>query len=439
MDILFTNDGNDLFTPGVGLTTTGKAFMGQFNSSPVVGVQPTTYVQQGQAPVHVRPPAPSMPLSTPVTAIPSTGPMLSGFNVDSGLSLTSPVLTNESGGDLFGFNFCGGSDDLLSGLINGGPVPSLPHPTVSGDSELERMAMELVNSSGISFEELNGEINPMDLLTTATSPAGSDQSLDSGVVVSPASFQTPSPSSVPNGHSVDETVEVTEEMIKQLANNPDLMDSLFTGACSLIKQTQVPVAPTPALETTEVEIPEPRPIAKAGKSKKPKSATYMGRSLEGVAEALIAAEAARKSPINGQIVGKQVTKEKLANMPVDDFNKMLDDNKLDDIDVAVAKEWRRRNKNKSAAQVARKRKRDEAQSLQEEVDGLKKEKKELEEKLELLPGEIKQWKTKAQALEKEALAKGDFKGALQGRIEAGDKKFAMEIATWLQQQIQKAK
>ena len=427
MDILFTNDGNDLFAPGLGLTTAGKAFVGQFNRSSVMGAHPTAHVQQGQDPFQVRSPASSISLNSPISVVPSAGPMLSGFNADSGQSLTTSVYTDESGCDLFSFNLDGGSDGFLSGLIGSEPLPALPLPALTGDPELERMVMELVNTSGISFEEFSGDINPLDLLTTVTSPDGSDHSHDSGVAVStPASQQ-----------SGNESVEVTDAMIQQLANNPALMDSLVSGQLSLSPQPQIPLVPSPAPETPVVEVQEPRPIAKAGKSKKPKSATYMGKNLEGVAEKLITDEAARKCPVNGQTIGEQVTKDKLANMPIDDFNAMLENNGLEEVDVAVMKEWRRRNKNKSAAQVARKRKRDEVKSLDDEVADLKKDKKALEKKLKSLPGEIKELKAKAQALEKEAFARGDYIRVVQARKDSGDMKGALELETWLRQHIQR--
>ncbi|MGI9278536.1 MAG: hypothetical protein ACR2PX_02775 [Endozoicomonas sp.] len=345
MDILFTNDGSDLFAPRLGLTTAGKALMGQFNSSSVTSVPPTPYIQDGHNPVRVSTSAPSISLNTPISVVPSSGSMLSGFNADSGHSMTTPVLTGESGGSLFGFDFDEDPGGFLAGLIGSDPVPALPLPGVTMDPEMERMAMELVNTSGISFEGWSGGINPLNLLTTATSSTGSDYPHGSGIAAS-----------------------------------------------------------TPP-EASEAVVQASRPIAKAGKSKKPKSATFMGKNLEGVAEKLMADEAARKCPVNGQTIGERVTKDKLTNMPVDDFNAMLANNELKDTDVAVMKEWRRRNKNKFSAQVARKRKREEVQGLDAEVDDLKKQKIELEEKLKSLPGEIKEWKTKAQALEKEAFEK----------------------------------
>ena len=69
-----------------------------------------------------------------------------------------------------------------------------------------------------------------------------------------------------------------------------------------------------------------------------------------------------------------VTKEKLVSMPVEEFNRLLEAAKLEEIDVAFMKEWRRRGKNKTAAMVARKRKRDELSDLDEEVAQLRKQK-----------------------------------------------------------------
>ena len=85
---------------------------------------------------------------------------------------------------------------------------------------------------------------------------------------------------------------------------------------------------------------------------------------------------------------RPVARDKFISMPVEEFNQMLEQSKLSDIEVAFMKEWRRRGKNKTAAQVARKRKREELSGLDGEVAELHRQKAELQLKFDRLRSEI---------------------------------------------------
>lgn len=96
---------------------------------------------------------------------------------------------------------------------------------------------------------------------------------------------------------------------------------------------------------------------------------------------------------------KPVTRDKLISMPVEEFNHLLDLTGLNDIEVAFMKEWRRRGKNKTAAMVARKRKRDELTDLDAEVDQLRKQKAGLKSKYDQLRSDIVALKERTRAAE----------------------------------------
>lgn len=81
---------------------------------------------------------------------------------------------------------------------------------------------------------------------------------------------------------------------------------------------------------------------------------------------------------------KPITRDKLISMPVEEFNHLLELVSLTEIEVAFMKEWRRRGKNKVAAQIARKRKREEVTDLDVEVNALRLQKVELEKKYDRL-------------------------------------------------------
>lgn len=85
---------------------------------------------------------------------------------------------------------------------------------------------------------------------------------------------------------------------------------------------------------------------------------------------------------------KPITRDKLISMPVEEFNHLLELVSLTEIEVAFMKEWRRRGKNKVAAQIARKRKREEVSDLDVEVNALRQQKAELEKKYDRLRSKI---------------------------------------------------
>ena len=96
---------------------------------------------------------------------------------------------------------------------------------------------------------------------------------------------------------------------------------------------------------------------------------------------------------------KPITRDKLVSMPVEEFNQLLEISHLTEIEIAFMKEWRRRGKNKTAAQVARKRKREEISELDEEVQGLRKQKVELQTKYDRLRSQIATLKERTIAAE----------------------------------------
>lgn len=97
---------------------------------------------------------------------------------------------------------------------------------------------------------------------------------------------------------------------------------------------------------------------------------------------------------------KSITREKLVSMPVEEFNRLLDMASLTDIEVAFMKEWRRRGKNKTAAMVARKRKRDELTDLDVEVGQLRRQRAGLQVKYDQLQSDISALRDQTRAAEK---------------------------------------
>lgn len=97
---------------------------------------------------------------------------------------------------------------------------------------------------------------------------------------------------------------------------------------------------------------------------------------------------------------KPITRDKLVIMPVEDFNSLLDEALLTEIEVAFMKEWRRRGKNKMAAQIARKRKREELFELEDDMDSLRHKKAKLQQSVAKLNALIASYKRKVELGEK---------------------------------------
>ena len=98
-------------------------------------------------------------------------------------------------------------------------------------------------------------------------------------------------------------------------------------------------------------------------------------------------------------------RDKLIDMPVEEFNLLLQKARLNETGIAYMKEWRRKGKNKKAAQIARKRKHEEMDTLDVQVTALKKVVSDKEaEKMKILH-QLKQLKARSEALEDQLLSK----------------------------------
>ena len=98
-------------------------------------------------------------------------------------------------------------------------------------------------------------------------------------------------------------------------------------------------------------------------------------------------------------------RDKLIDMPVEEFNVLLQASLLPESGVAFMKEWRRKGKNKKAAQIARKRKRDEMGGLEGEVQSLKETASVKEEERAGLLQQLKEWRRKCEGLEDQLLVR----------------------------------
>lgn len=160
-----------------------------------------------------------------------------------------------------------------------------------------------------------------------------------------------------------------------------------------------PPSPPPTPVKQIVASPSPQPMTsspppeqgnvKQGKNK-PKPTLLFGKHEGEIIQKLLVTNNTRSKPI---------ARDKLITIPVEEFNQLLEEAQLTEIEVAFMKEWRRRGKNKAAAQVARKRKREEVSGLDGEVEKMRQQKAELEKKYDQLRSLIQSLKERSAAAE----------------------------------------
>ena len=166
----------------------------------------------------------------------------------------------------------------------------------------------------------------------------------------------------------------------------------------VLMSPQYPASPEPAAEALspiqdeDYVKPKPRTQSQSQDEKpKAKSTILFGKHEDEIIHKLLVPDLSTPS--------KPVTRDKLVSMPVEEFNHLLELAQLDDIEVAFMKEWRRRGKNKTAAQIARKRKREEVGGLESEVEAMRQQKAELQSRYDQLRSQIKSLKERSLAAE----------------------------------------
>ena len=270
---------------------------------------------------------------------------------------------------------------------------------------------------GVPFEDQN--VIPMDIPTA--NPVNMDNMLISPLenVVSPKSdLSSPvsGDSTVPSNSPVssENWQHSLQDLFEQTFDPSDLQGeymfpppnkrqeySVTDMQCAPIKY-EVP-SPTPSSPMEDSPAPDTiiatSPFSRDQSTKKgkpsskdkPKHILLFGKDEGEIIRKLLTAK--------NSLPNKPLTRDKLITMPVEEFNQLLEEAVLTEIEVAFMKEWRRRGKNKAAAQVARKRKREEVSELDEEVHMLRQQKVELEKRYDRLRSLVESLKERSLAAE----------------------------------------
>ena len=269
-------------------------------------------------------------------------------------------------------------------------------PNMAGDEQLYTD----IFSSGHSFEDIIDGLGTMamtqplphdhmisttaqalwlpELLTTSSSP---------DLPISPDNSNDPAEDCKPQVSQLTSSTSSSPLSVQPMVSSPSSTTSVLE---TLLKTAADSLPPTPAASTP---LP-PTPAASSPRSSKPKSTMLLFGKHEN--DIMAKLKGVKKSE-------KKSMKKRLVGMPVEEFNSLLEQSNLSEIEVAFMKEWRRRGKNKTAAQFARKKRREEMSGLDVEVLHLKKLTNEMQQKYEQLLAQVTTYKTKTLQLEDELL------------------------------------
>ena len=277
-------------------------------------------------------------------------------------------------------------DPLVSGVNEGLSPPNNDiYPTME------------TSEKGDDLQELLSEILAMEDLPLTNSIGGSDQLLTINHIPS-------NPVPIPQFQNEDEfnnvptTSEINNDITIPSFDIPPPTKKLRSSESS---RTSMDESPSPSWGSpVHQKVDSPPSIIPSRDEEEYLDSPHKSHSnsiLFGQNEAEIIRKLLRPHPGSSS---KPVTRDKLVTMPVEDFNALLDEGGLTEIEIAVMKEWRRRGKNKMAAQIARKRKRDELSELQIEIDVLRRQRAQLKQSSNSLRATMTSFKRRAEAAEK---------------------------------------
>ncbi len=150
-------------------------------------------------------------------------------------------------------------------------------------------------------------------------------------------------------------------------------------------------SPSPHSEAIVPSPPSQEQVQEKGPKSRPKPPLLFGKHEGEIIHKLLAVSRSTKR--------KPIKRDKLITIAVEEFNQLLEEAHLSEIEVAFMKEWRRRGKNKAAAQVARKRKREEVTGLDGEVQELRQRKDELKKRYDHLRSLVESLKKRSSIAE----------------------------------------
>ncbi|TSM68864.1 Nuclear factor erythroid 2-related factor 2 [Bagarius yarrelli] len=241
----------------------------------------------------------------------------------------------------------------------------LPCEGGSTDGQLD----ELPNASLLKPMDLQS-LSPGNFSTEKNEDMAEFPDSDSGLSID-ASPKTSSPGKSMHG---DCSVGFSDSDIDEMESSPGSMESDYPELFPLMFQSDSSQHLLPEksgvtlVQEDNVTQPKKDQAEASGHSKAPFTKDKQKRRSEGRLSRDEERARALKIPF---------TVEMIINLPVDDFNEMMSKHQLNEPQLALVRDIRRRGKNKVAAQNCRKRKMENIMGLEYELDSLKEEKERL--------------------------------------------------------------
>ncbi|XP_026873833.2 nuclear factor erythroid 2-related factor 2a [Electrophorus electricus] len=243
---------------------------------------------------------------------------------------------------------------------------------VSSGSVLHEEERTVVHLDELSND---GLLKPMDLhsLSPGDISMGKPEAVaefpdsDSGLSLD-ASPKTSSPGKSPCGEG---SFGFSDSDMDEMEGSPGSTESDYIEMFPLLEPSDGPqppgAEPPPAGQSPEGAARQPKtePAEASGYSKPPFTKDKQKRR----AEARLSRDEQRAKALRIPF-----SVDAIINLPVDDFNEMMSKHQLDEPQLALVRDIRRRGKNKVAAQNCRKRKMENIMGLECELDSLKEEK-----------------------------------------------------------------
>uniref|UniRef100_A0A8C1MN70 Nuclear factor, erythroid 2-like 2a n=2 Tax=Cyprininae TaxID=2743694 RepID=A0A8C1MN70_CYPCA len=274
------------------------------------------------------------------------------------MSLNVPDVRAEFGPEEFNELFY---PEMREVKVNSGPLTSDEGNTVS-------QLVEIPSDPPVNTMDLHS-FSPGSFSSGKPEPMSEFPDSDSGLSLD-ASPHTSSPGKSLNG---DGSFGFSDSDSEEMDGSPGDMESDYAEIFPLVYLTdeaQASLSEKPPAEALQMKAKNLKiePAEASGHSKPPFTKDKQKKRSE-----------ARLSRDEQRAKALQIpfTVDKIINLPVDDFNEMMSKHQLNEAQLALVRDIRRRGKNKVAAQNCRKRKMENIVGLEYELDSLKEEKEHL--------------------------------------------------------------
>uniref|UniRef100_A0A673LC63 Nuclear factor erythroid 2-related factor 2-like n=1 Tax=Sinocyclocheilus rhinocerous TaxID=307959 RepID=A0A673LC63_9TELE len=268
-------------------------------------------------------------------------------------------------------------------------------PLVSDGGNMVSQLAEISSDPPVNTMDLHS-FSPGSFSSGKPEPMAEFPDSDSGLSLD-CSPHMSSPGKSLNG---DESFGFSDSDSEEMDNSPGGMESDYTEIFPLVylnDGAQGSLSEKPPADQQEMKAKNQKiePAEASGHSKPPFTKDKQKKRSE-----------ARLSRDEQRAKALQIpfTVDKIISLPVDDFNEMMSKHQLNEAQLALVRDIRRRGKNKVAAQNCRKRKLENIVGLEYELDSLKEEKERLMKKKSERSSSLREMKQQLSTLYQEVFS-----------------------------------